>query len=438
MTKEVVREGHTVVPTTPGKMPYYRNTNTARYPDSDKPAPTSSQRPRVRVDVAELIELDGRTFSDPLLTPATRHDPDAGWVHPSFPGVEFTHAEAHEYAYVGEPRDLFVVSSEFREANPHYRAPGATDGRGPGNRPRAEQDDPNRSRFQVDNDRVVWSESFRLLGDKAQATAYMLNPEVRNRATHSNEVGHVASQIASSVGLEPTLARAAGLGHDIGHSCCGHQGEDALDAFAKDHGLGGFDHAAHGGHLCQEMNLNHETINAVAHHSWKCDTPQTPEASVVAVSDRIAYLPADFDDAVRMGVVNPSDLDPDIRRAAGDSIGSQIDYFIRGVQEGILKTGRVCMAQEQSEVLAAFRRFNYENIYMRPTNVRRAGHIHKMVYSLCEKYARNPSLYTSRQVKPNSPRAAAGAIQAVAALTDYKVVREASSVLGWNTEFLNI
>lgn len=369
---------------------------------------------------------------------AVRRDVNAGWEHPKYPDVEFSHQESHTFAYVGEPGELQIITSDKRSIREFRSAPGATQGTGAGNRPIPEPPDATRTRFEVDHDRILWSEQFRILGDKAQAITYMSNPNVRNRATHCTEVSQIAQRIAASLGLQDSFAKAAGLGHDIGHSCCGHQGEDALDEFARDRGLNGFDHAEHGGIICEQLNLNVETIDAVGHHSWKCKTPLTPEAAVVAMADRIAYLSADLDDAIRIGILKPQDFPRELRDIVGLRPGQQIDYFIRGVQEGTVKTGRVCILKEHAEVMRAFRAFNYETIYKRPYSERRAKKIHAMVYGVCEEYAANPALFGSGDLKPNSAESARGAILAVAGLSDSKVIGEAERILGWDISRLAI
>lgn len=369
---------------------------------------------------------------------AFRYDVNSGWVHPEFPQVEFSHKESHKFAYVGEPDQIQILSSEQRSRREYFTSPGATPGTGVGNRPKNEDADPTRTRFEVDHDRILWSENFRLLGDKAQAITYMSNPNVRNRATHCTEVSQIAQRIAASLGLQDSFAKAAGLGHDIGHSCCGHQGEDALNQFSLDYGGDGFDHATHGASICKDLNLNLETIDAVGHHSWKCDSPLTPEASVVAMADRIAYLSADMDDAIRVGILKPQDFPKELKDTIGLRLGQQIDYFIKGVQSGTLATGRVSMLKEHAEVMRAFRAFNYETIYMRPFSEARAKTIYKIVYSLCEKYTQDPSLLAKEKIIPNSRAAVQHTVKSVASFTDSRLLLEAEKVLGLNASKLDI
>src|SRR5262249_46786917 len=105
-----------------------------------------------------------------------------------------------------------------------------------------EKDDPLRTAHQRDRDRVIHSEAFRRLQHKTQVYVVSEGDFYRTRLTHTIEVGQIARSLATFLGANVELAEAIALMHDLGHPPYGHAGERELDALAKTHGAGGFDH----------------------------------------------------------------------------------------------------------------------------------------------------------------------------------------------------
>ena len=155
---------------------------------------------------------------------------------------------------------------------PGRRRPAA--GRGP--RP----EDPLRTAFERDRDRILHAKAFRRLKHKTQV---FLNPDGDHfvtRLTHTLQVTQVARSLARALGLNETLAEAIALGHDVGHSPFGHLGEDALEPYVP----GGWHHAAQGVRIVEvleHLNLTWEVRDGIRAHSWKIDPPPaTREARV--------------------------------------------------------------------------------------------------------------------------------------------------------------
>jgi dGTPase len=190
-----------------------------------------------------------------------------------------------------------------------------------------------RSEFQRDRDRIIHSVAFRRLKHKTQVFIEHEGDHFRTRLTHSLEVAQIARSIARSLGLDEDLAEALALAHDLGHTCFGHVGEDALDEVMAPHG--GFDHNDQTFRVLTRLerryaefdglNLTWETLEGTVKHNgpligpiagpdpvpptiaaydvdlW-LDSFASAEAQVASLSDDIAYNNHDIDDGLRAGL----------------------------------------------------------------------------------------------------------------------------------------
>ena len=165
-----------------------------------------------------------------------------------------------------------------------------------------------RTVFQRDRDRIVHSKAFRRLMHKTQVFLAPEEDHFRTRLTHTIEVSQIARTIARGACLNEDLTEAIAMGHDLGHTPFGHQGEYYLNRIHP----GGFRHneqslrvvdvlestSAHR----RGMNLTEEVRDGILHHTGAV-LPFTVEGQVVRISDRIAYINHDIDDALRSGVL---------------------------------------------------------------------------------------------------------------------------------------
>jgi dGTPase len=197
-----------------------------------------------------------------------------------------------------------------------------------------------RSPLQRDRDRIIHSGAFRRLKHKTQVFVYHEGDYYRTRLTHSLEVAQISRSISRTLGLDEDLAESTALAHDLGHTCFGHSGEDALATCMKRYG--GFDHNAHAIRLVTKLearypafdglNLTWETLEGIAKHNGpllprlandplpeaiveynaghdlELDTFAGPEAQVAAISDDIAYNNHDIDDGLRAGLLSVDSL----------------------------------------------------------------------------------------------------------------------------------
>ena len=206
-------------------------------------------------------------------------------------------------------------------------APAQTRGR---NYPEAES--PTRTAYQRDRDRIIHCGAFRRLKYKTQVFVYGEGENYRTRLTHSLEVAQIARSLARFMGVNEDLAEALALAHDLGHTCFGHAGEDALQECMADYN--GFDHNAQSLRIVTKLehryaafdglNLTWEALEGLvkhngpitsarkpiplaiveynATHDLELDGWPGPEAQIAAISDDIAYNAHDFDDGLRAGL----------------------------------------------------------------------------------------------------------------------------------------
>lgn len=184
----------------------------------------------------------------------------------------------------------------------------------------------DRTPFERDRDRVVQARAFRRLAGKTQVFTSRASDHFRSRLTHTIEVGEVARQLASALGLNVDLAETLALVHDIGHPPFGHAGERALDRCLQEHGLR-FDHNVHALRIVEHfeqryaghrgLNLTLATREGIVKHSRDYSVETHPElaeyfldqrppleAQIIDLADEIAYLTADLDDGVESGLLD--------------------------------------------------------------------------------------------------------------------------------------
>ena len=315
-------------------------------------------------------------------------------------------------------------------------APGATRAAGGGRRAAPEEPDAWRTCFERDRDRILHSPAFRRLAGKTQVFVFPADHQ-RTRLSHALEVAQVATGIARACRLNVALTEAIALGHDCGHGPGGHMSEDALGVFLP----GGFDHAVWGADVSvADLNLCEETLDGIRNHSWSRPAPATPEGEVVSWADRIAYLCHDWEDAVSAGIVTPALLPDVVRGMCGETRSKQLRTFIEGTVTATLRTRRVGMDDELAEALAAFRRCNYEHIYLRPASVTQGASVVGVLRALVSHFTDQPNLIPGVRsgggLAGGSDRAVFEAVAYVAGMTDRFAMGIAVSDLGWDRERL--
>jgi dGTPase len=278
---------------------------------------------------------------------------------------------------------------ELREAQEAGLAPAATRSTSSRGRRRAEDPDLHRTAFERDRDRILHSKAFRRLKHKTQVFLNPTGDHYVTRLTHTLHVTQVARSLAAALGLNEPLTEAIALGHDVGHTPFGHTGEEALAPYFE----GGWHHAAQGVRIyevLEDVNLTWEVRDGIRAHSWAIEPPpSTPEALSVRFADRIAYLTHDALDALRAGVLAPSDLPRSASRELGEPGRAWISTMISSVVQHSVATGRVAMAPDIAAVMGELREFMFARVYRAGENARRKDGAIAVIRALMDHHLAN-------------------------------------------------
>jgi len=247
--------------------------------------------------------------------------------------------------------------------SPHATLASASKGR-----ERAEPQDPLRTCFQRDRDRIVHSKAFRRLKHKTQVFLAPEGDHYRVRLTHTLEVSQIARTAARALRLNEDLAEAISLGHDLGHTPFGHLGEQALTPFLgrpfrhNEESLRIVDHLEDDG---RGLNLSWEVRDGIVNHTWAMPQPATPEAQVVRFADRIAYVNHDVDDALRAGVLAPDELPKDAISVLGATHSERINTLVNDLVERSVGGPEIRLSEDVFGALDVMRDFMFERVYLR-------------------------------------------------------------------------
>src|SRR5256885_7950952 len=184
-----------------------------------------------------------------------------------------------------------------------------------------EPEDPSRTSYQRDRDRVIHSSSFRRLEYKTQVFANHEGDNYRTRLTHSLEGAQIGRSVARSLALSEELTECLVLGHDLGHTPFGHSGEKVMSELMAEHG--GFEHNRQTLRILEVLeerypkfpglNLTWEVREGMIKHQPESDAhapadyapgeAPTLEAQLVDFVDEIAYNNHDIDDGLSSGMI---------------------------------------------------------------------------------------------------------------------------------------
>ncbi len=223
-----------------------------------------------------------------------------------------------------------------------------------------------RTCFMRDRDRIIHCKSFRRLKHKTQV---FLSPEgdhYRTRLTHTLEVAQIARTIARALSLNEDLTEAAALGHDLGHTPFGHAGERALQEMS-----GHFLHNEQSLRVADKLekdgrglNLSFEVRDGILNHTLggAC----TLEGRIIYYADHIAYMNHDIDDAVRGGVLDPSQIPLYIREALGETHGDRINTLVENAVAYGKKTGKIGFFPATEKIASDLHAFLFDAVYKNP------------------------------------------------------------------------
>ena len=282
-----------------------------------------------------------------------------------------------------------------------------------------------RTEFQRDRDRIIHSKAFRRLMHKTQVFLAPEGDHFRTRLTHTIEVSQIARTIARALNLNEDLVEAIALGHDLGHTPFGHNGEEVLDKIHE----GGFKHNEQSLRVVdvlestqsrRGMNLTEEVRDGIVNHTG-ANMPFTLEGQIVKISDRIAYINHDIDDAIRSGVISINDIPSSSLELFGMTHRERINNMVEDVVKNSHGRDMILQSPEYKEELDNLRRFMFANVY-KSSRVKREEDLAKVevvLSSLYKHYIDNPDqLPEDMQLIAETDGKAEAAKDYVAGMTD--------------------
>ena len=252
--------------------------------------------------------------------------------------------------------------------------------------------------FYRDIDRIIHSSGYTRYIDKTQVYSFVQNDHITKRALHVQLVSKIARTIGRSMCLNEDLIEAISLGHDIGHAPFGHKGEEILNKICIRENIGYFCHNAQSVRILrdiEELNISMQTLDGILAHNGEIlknkyeynpsktkedfiydlestfslqdysreIIPMTLEAAVVRLSDVIAYIGRDIEDAITLGSINRNDIPEKITKVLGNTNATIVDTLIKDVIENSLGKNYLHFSDEVFESLIELQTWNYKNIY---------------------------------------------------------------------------
>ena len=260
-------------------------------------------------------------------------------------------------------------------------------------RERDEPQDPLRTVFQRDRDRIVHAKAFRRLRQKTQVFLAPEGDHYRVRLTHTLDVSQIARTVARALRLNEDLTEAIALGHDLGHTPFGHLGEQALTPFLgrpfrhSEQSLRVVDHLENDG---EGLNLTWEVRDGIVNHPWSMPAPSTLEAQIVRFADRIAYINHDVDDAVRAGVLTGDELPGGALDVLGGTHSARINTLVTDLVAASEDAAEISLSPAVFGALDALRDFMFQQVYLRESARAEQEKAIELVRSLFAYYLEHP------------------------------------------------
>jgi dGTPase len=291
-------------------------------------------------------------------------------------------------------------------------------------RDRPEDESPVRTSFQRDRDRILHSKPFRRLKHKTQVFIAPLGDHYRTRLTHTLEVTQIARTVARALRLNEDLVEAIGLGHDIGHAPFGHAGESAI-SHSQGHS---FRHNEQSRRIVeviekdgQGLNLTYAVREGIYLHSkarrdimataW--GVASTLEGQIIKIADSVAYINHDIDDALRAGLLHPSDLPKEAIKELGDTHSQRINTMVCDlIDYNWWATGEgsppdpplLAMSPETLRATNMLREYMYANIYLGSRAKEDDGKVRQVIDLLYQHFTKHPDQIPADLRKINTER----------------------------------
>lgn len=258
----------------------------------------------------------------------------------------------------------------------------------------------HRQNFALDTDRILHSLAYSRYIDKTQVFYLIKNDHITHRVLHVQLVSKIGRTVGRLLALNEDLLEAIALGHDIGHTPFGHDGEHFLSDLTEKYGVGHFLHNIQGVRFLEKIerkgkgwNLSLQVLDGILCHDgeihsqalrpdkdkdfekldWQLRekvenpltdlSPMTLEGCVVRMADTISYIGRDIEDAIRLGLITRKDLPEDCKKVLGDTNGSIVYTLVEDLVATSLGKPYVSFSQEVGNALKNLKNFNNDRIY---------------------------------------------------------------------------
>lgn len=281
-----------------------------------------------------------------------------------------------------------------------------------------------RTSFFRDIDKILYTLSYVRYMNKTQVFSFKEHDHLTKRMVHVQYVSKIARTIGRALGLNEDLIEAAALGHDLGHVPFGHFGEEVLNQISLEHNEGYFNHNIHSvrtllyiENFGKGANVSLQVLDAIMCHNGEFAlgeyhkkekskedffkeynasyqdknvvkelVPMTLEGCVVRLSDLIAYLGRDIDDAKRLNIITFDDIPNDIKTVLGDCNKDIVNTIIMDVINNSIGKDYLLLSDEVFSSIVELKKFNYKNIYDYAYTKEEKDEYRKMFYVLFDKY----------------------------------------------------
>ena len=280
-----------------------------------------------------------------------------------------------------------------------------------------------RPNFYHDIDRIIYSLSFLRYQNKTQVFAYKKNDHISHRMIHVQFVSKIARTIGRSLNLNEDLIEAISLAHDIGHTPLGHSGEAMLNKISRKftktyfaHNIQSVRNLMYIENNGEGLNLSVQVLDGVLFHNGEIlnpiykPTPKTKEefldiynksytsrdtkkysamtleGCVVRISDIIAYVGRDIEDAIRLGVIKIEDVPKEITEVLGTTNREIVNKIVIDIIQNSMDKPYIKLSDKIYNALLKLKKFNTENIYLKSMSLKDHGYYEKGMTNLFKYY----------------------------------------------------
>lgn len=277
--------------------------------------------------------------------------------------------------------------------------------------------------YQRDRDRILHSKAFRRLKHKTQVFLAPEGDHYRTRLTHTLEVSQNARTIAKALRLNEDLVEAIALGHDLGHTPFGHAGESALNEVCAD----GFEHHKQSIRVVEKLekhgnglNLTWEVRDGILNHQT-AGRPATLEGKIVRLSDKIAYINHDIDDAIRARLMTEEGIPIEYRKTLGYTSKERLNRLIHDIIKNSEEQPYIKMSPEVEQAMMDLRSYMFRTVYMNPAakgQEEKAKEMLKTLYDFYMKHLENLPPEYIKMMEQSNEKAERVVCDYIAGMTD--------------------